>query len=250
MPRTLAFATLSLCALLSPVKNSVSTYAPPSPVVEVLEDIRPSNCLPADIHGFAPLPPNSAILLIDMQQYFIDRGRWETEGSVGISPREQKNLNRAYDEHTQRLIAAQQDVLAYANAQELPIALIEMTHMGPTLRALASIAEKNPRLKVFEKSDTVAFENPDLDEYLREQGVTNVFLMGGYARYCVRDTARRAQDLGYCVSTSEHVLTDYRDWWLDEKTRANILESYRLEGMLLRPDMGIPHNITSILWNR
>jgi len=225
-----AVGAVTLCALLLARAES---YAPTGTIDLLPALVPPAVCAPAEAVGLTSIPATSAVLLIDMQQHFLDRGRFETEGSSGMSTRERARLDRAYDTHLTALVTAQQEVLTYANAHGLPVIVIEMGYAGDTLPQLAAIAKKNPYLVTYRKDMENAFLGTDLEHHLRSAGITNLFMMGGYARYCVRETARAASSMGFCVSTSEAVLTDYRDRWLDVHTRAGIMDWYRPLGTLV-----------------
>jgi nicotinamidase-related amidase len=53
--------------------------------------------------------------------------------------------------------------------------------------------------RVFPKAQADAFTNPDLEPYLRSQGITTVWVMGVFAEGCVRATAHAARRLGFKV---------------------------------------------------
>lgn len=57
---------------------------------------------------------------------------------------------------------------------------------------------------VFMKHTSSAFESTTLDHWLRQQGITELTLVGAVLGFCVSSTARSASDKGYSV----HVVTD------------------------------------------
>jgi nicotinamidase-related amidase len=58
--------------------------------------------------------------------------------------------------------------------------------------------------KIIEKKNASSFYQTDLNEILRKEKITNLFLMGFTANECIEATARDASELGFSV----HVIGD------------------------------------------
>jgi nicotinamidase-related amidase len=76
-----------------------------------------------------------------------------------------------------------------------------------------------PEVRVFPKSSSSAFANPELAPYLKANGVEKVFVLGVYAEGCVRATAIEAVRLGYevvvpleAVGTNSEVKRRFAVW--------------------------------------
>ena len=107
-------------------------------------------------------------------------------------------------------------------AKGLPVVLVNVTGAAPgrteTPRHAFSLppdwAELVPELEQQASDKTVtkqrwgAFLGTDLDEFLRSQGVTQIFLTGVATSIGVESTARSAYDLGYNVALVVDAMTD------------------------------------------
>lgn len=71
------------------------------------------------------------------------------------------------------------------------------------------------RLVVY-KSQSSAFTNPELDAYLRAQGVRELYVLGVFAEGCVRATVRDALRRGYKVNVIADAVASNASWkkWL------------------------------------
>jgi nicotinamidase/pyrazinamidase len=81
---------------------------------------------------------------------------------------------------------------------------------------------------VFTKSKGDAFSNPELDALLIEQQVSELYLVGLDAEYCVHNTAQGALNRGYAVN----IITDAVALGHEEKWE-ELLQQYREEGITL-----------------
>lgn len=70
-------------------------------------------------------------------------------------------------------------------------------HAASDLNLPLPCAEALEGEPVFIKSTTSAFASTDLGPYLHERGITDLFVTGAVAGFCVNSTERRGADLGF-----------------------------------------------------
>ena len=67
-------------------------------------------------------------------------------------------------------------------------------------------AQPEPEEKVFWKTGSSGFVGTGLAEYLQEQGITDLVIVGGVAAFCVNSTARSAANMGFGIKVVEDAL--------------------------------------------
>ncbi|MFA6365368.1 MAG: cysteine hydrolase [Candidatus Paceibacterota bacterium] len=127
-------------------------------------------------------PKNVAVLLIDMQEYFLDEA-----GKKAIIPYQVAIIQECQD-------------------MGIPFIVLEYEDQGDTIPELQEKIEKLPNHHWIVKSNDSAFPGTNLDDLLKEQGVEKLLLMGVNACACVRDTARDAVRKGYEIITSDMLI--------------------------------------------
>ncbi len=98
-----------------------------------------------------------------------------------------------------------EEVLRTANQKNIPIFKVHFD-----FREGSKPPETAPELAQYEDANWTeiykpfadAFQGTDLDQKLREEGITNLILMGFNQSACVRATVKTAINLGYSVETS------------------------------------------------
>lgn len=90
-------------------------------------------------------------------------------------------------------------------------------------------AELDSRIKMINQNDFTkkfsdAFSNPRLDDFLVENRVNEIYLVGLDAAYCVYNTARGALNRGYTV-------TIVKDAIMTRKNLGDVLKRYEKEGI-------------------
>jgi nicotinamidase-related amidase len=130
---------------------------------------------------------NLAVLIIDMQEYFIDSNEKE------------------------ELVPNQIAVLQFCQKNHVPVAVIEYMHFGATIADLQSELEKISKEKVrfFTKDQDDAFSSKKLHKWLKENNVDTLILMGVKACACVFATAEHAIKNGYHIATSDDIIAGY-----------------------------------------
>jgi nicotinamidase-related amidase len=135
----------------------------------------------------------------------------------------QKGLSGLPTAHPFGEIAAQAARLARAfRERSLPVVLVNVTGMAPGRteadRRKFSFAEdwtellpeleQQPGDHIVSKQRVGAFLGTNLDDYLRQRGVTQIVLAGVSTSAGVEATARSAYDLGYNVTLVVDAMTD------------------------------------------
>jgi nicotinamidase-related amidase len=176
--------------------------------------------------------PESAVLLVDLQRDFLDRGagRMPVDASGG-----------------QAVLRVANDVLAKRSlADALPILVVNQfpasARIANFFRKSAAIAgsagaELDERLQrsgsenLITKASPSAFSNPELEALLRAQGVKDLYVLGVFAEGCVRATAVDAVQRGYRVHVIEDAVASNAAWkkafalWAMARAGVEILSS-------------------------
>ncbi len=95
--------------------------------------------------------------------------------------------------------------------------------------------DQQPTDHVITKQRVGAFIGSNLDEYLRKQGVTQVFLAGISTSFGVESTARSAFDLGYNVVFVVDAMTDRN------------ADAHRLSAEMIFPKLGETETTANVL---
>jgi nicotinamidase-related amidase len=157
----------------------------------------------------------SAVLLIDLQRDFL----------AGPGARLPVSAEGA-----EQVLQVANEILAGSSLRgALPIVVVNEFPRDATimnlLRRRAAIAgsagaELDPRLadashaKKIPKSRASAFTNPELDEFLRSEGIDHLYVLGVMAEGCVRATVLDARRRNYRVSLIANAIASNADWKL------------------------------------
>jgi nicotinamidase-related amidase len=138
-------------------------------------------------------PGGWAAVLIDMQQYFSDRGqKW------GMTP-----------ERAARVLRLQERTITRLVPLKIPVAVVEYKDCGPTLPRLMSMIDGHlPWSRVIKPGDD-GFARDDLRDLLRGWGADKLILLGANRGACVKSTAVGALDYGFSIYVADHLLEDY-----------------------------------------
>lgn len=128
-----------------------------------------------------------AILLIDMQDYFLK----------GIDPAEKE-----------KEIPYQIEVLDYCKKNEIPVFILEYKDYGSTTSILREKLNELTDKTYIIKLNENGFIDTDLADRLNQKGVKNLLLMGINASACVLNTAKGALESGYTIMVSKDLIAD------------------------------------------
>ena len=91
------------------------------------------------------------------------------------------------------------------------------------------------QVKVIRKARASAFTNPELDQWLRSEGITDLYVMGVFAEGCVRSTVLDAKRRGYSVHVIAPAVASNASWkkrfalWAMRRAGANIMQSVHVQ---------------------
>jgi nicotinamidase-related amidase len=181
--------------------------------------------------------PESAVLLMDLQRDFLDRG-------AGRMPVDESGA--------QAVLRVANDVLAKRSlADAFPVLVLNQFPAGARIAnffrkgaAMAGSvgAELDGRLqrsgseKLITKASPSAFSNPELEPFLRAHGVKDLYVLGVFAEGCVRATAVDAVKRGYTVHVIADAVASNAAWkkafalWAMARAGAEILPSLVVPG--------------------
>ncbi|MDP2907601.1 MAG: isochorismatase family protein [Nanoarchaeota archaeon] len=138
---------------------------------------------------------NLAVLLIDMQDYFLKE----------VSEEEKKSE-----------IPYQLEVLNYCKDNNIPVFVLEYLQCGETTRILKEKVDSLPVKEYVTKGYNDSFLKTDLEAKLKSYGIESMLLMGVNASGCVKDTAEGAIRAGFKIMTSKDLIAD-PDWHVTEE---------------------------------
>lgn len=138
----------------------------------------------------ATTPPDTALIIIDIQQFYFEGGRLQLTGPVEAA-------------------ANARQVLEWFRAKGLPV--VHVQHLGkdmpgpdpacpdPQYRIRPEVLPAAGE-KVVGKRHISSFRDTDLEAWLRAKGITKLVLCGMQTHMCLEATARAAADLGFEVT--------------------------------------------------
>jgi len=134
--------------------------------------------------------PSLAVLLIDMQDYFINSR-----------------------EERQALIPKQVGVIKFCQKNDVPIVVIEYSNFGQTTKRLVDATKRLSPENVYRviKSSEDAFAETGLQDLLQGRGVKYLLVMGVSTCACVYQTAFHAFQAGFKIITSRDLIEGYRE---------------------------------------
>jgi len=132
------------------------------------------------------LSKDLGVILIDMQKDFVQ----------GIYP-----VN-----HKQKILQCQINVFNECIRKDIPVVVLESLNHGKTIDCLMEKINAVPRGRVFTKTKSSGFSNIDFEIQLSHFEIRQLFLMGLYASYCIKETAEDAIKRGMKVYVSKSVI--------------------------------------------
>lgn len=139
---------------------------------------------------------HTALLIVDMQ---MEMANATAAGRPRVNPQAEDNVAK---------------LLAGFRAANLPI--VHVMHDDPRpeskfRRDLPSgqpmpCASPRPEEKLFWKTGSSGFVGTGLAQYLHDQKITDLIIVGGVAAFCVNSTARSGANLGFGITVVEDAL--------------------------------------------
>lgn len=130
---------------------------------------------------------NLAVLLIDMQEYFLED---------------------ICDEEKAREVPYQLEVLDYCKKENVPVLVLEYEGCGQTISILKEKVDSLEKKDYIKKKHDDGFIDTDLAEKLRKNDIEIVLLMGIYASACVLQTGQGAISEGFKIITSKDLIAN------------------------------------------
>jgi nicotinamidase-related amidase len=182
----------------------------------------------------APKMSKTAVLLMDLQKDFLDHdhGRMPVDrtGAAAVVSVANAVLSGVALPGAQvvRVLNQFPRSQRIGNWVRRGAALAGSEGAGPDPRLVEAAAAK-----VITKSRPSAFSNPELEPFLRSQGVDELVVIGVFAEGCVRSTVRDALRRGWRVTVVEGAVASDAAW-----KKRFALWSMRRAGARIVPDMG------------
>ncbi|MCU0290952.1 MAG: cysteine hydrolase [Thermoanaerobaculaceae bacterium] len=135
-------------------------------------------------------PPDTALVVIDIQQFYFEGGRMQLVGPVEAA-------------------AKARQMIDWFRAKGLPV--VHVQHLGKDMAA-ADPACPDPQYrirpevmpvageKVVGKRHISSFRDTDLEAWLRAKGITKLVVCGMQTHMCLEGATRAAADLGFEVT--------------------------------------------------
>lgn len=137
--------------------------------------------------------PNIAVVVIHMQNDF---------------------LNLVKKDKGEKLLEAQEGLFQACSENDLPIYLVEMVDRdtsisyGATISQTEKAAKESSRYEKFKLSGGNVFVNGNIEQRAKQQSVDTICLTGVWGSYCVKQSAKGAQDCGFNVITSNDLIAN------------------------------------------
>lgn len=109
------------------------------------------------------------------------------------------------------LVNALKEVLGWCRDYDIPLAVLEYSGDGGTIKGLRKRIAEVPRAAYITKSGENGFIGTELESILRNWGVNYLLLTGIYASACVSGTAHGAIKAGFNVATSPQLVEDRKN---------------------------------------
>lgn len=135
---------------------------------------------------------DTALLVIDLQKSLLDAGPWQAAQVM---------------EKAVALVGAARDSGA-------PVVFVKDTRVEPD-GSLDADLRVQPDDLVLEKNFCDAFLDTQLDQWLRDRGVTRLVVCGMQTDYCIDTSCRKAASLGYAVALVREAHTTFAHEHLD-----------------------------------
>jgi nicotinamidase-related amidase len=177
--------------------------------------------------------PKSAVLLMDIQYDFLSR----EGGRMPVDERGAKAVLRVANDVLSKRVLAEAVPILVVNHFSATERIANFFRKGAAIAGSVG-AEFDVRLKrsgsevVIAKASPSAFSNPELEKYLRAQGVQELYVLGVFAEGCVRSTVVDAVKRGYTVHVMASAIASNAAWkkrfalWAMRRAGARIVPSF------------------------
>ena len=155
----------------------------------------------------------TAILLLDLQVDFLDM----QHGKMPVDPAGASRVIAAANAVLRGEVLAGALPVLIVNAFPPSATLANFFRRGAAIAGSAGAAidpriEVRPDVRCFAKQRSSAFTHPDLEPWLRAEGVTTLWMLGVFSEGCVRATALDARRLGFEVVVPTAAIATDASW--------------------------------------
>jgi nicotinamidase-related amidase len=133
--------------------------------------------------------PETALVVIDIQQFYFEGGLVPLTGSLDAAAQARKVLD-----------AFRARKLPVVHVRHVPksVAMVDGEPADPQYRIRGEV-QPAPGEKIISKRFANSFRDTDLLETLRQKGITRIVIAGMQTHMCVEAASRAATDLGFDV---------------------------------------------------
>lgn len=145
----------------------------------------------------------SALIVIDMQPYFVERGG---------NDKDAENVKKV-----EAILAEQERMILQARAANMPVIFIEYEwpgfEFGVTNQRLSNAAKDYDQATVVKKASDGMFDDPKakekLDKLLAEKGINHLYITGANGGACVQQSISGALRNNYNVTSLSQGVADF-----------------------------------------
>lgn len=148
----------------------------------------------------ASFAQNAALVVIDMQPFFAERGKKHT------LPENQAKIDQ--------ILQRQRELIRTAKERNIPILMIEYIRCGPTCEALTREIGDYAHTRTFIKATDGMFAAgsgvvKDITDYLGSQNITKLIVSGANGGACVKCSIEGALNNGFQVWADPNAIADF-----------------------------------------
>jgi nicotinamidase-related amidase len=134
--------------------------------------------------------PDTALLVIDIQNFYFEQGLVPLTGSVEAAQRASRVLDA---------FRAKRLTIVHVRHVPTSVAIVEGEPADPQYR-IRPVVVPVAGEKIISKRHANSFRDTDLLDYLREKGIKKLVIVGMQTHMCVEAASRAATDLGFDVT--------------------------------------------------
>jgi nicotinamidase-related amidase len=135
------------------------------------------------------IPENAALVMIDVQKGFERADRWGRRDNPGAEEH-METLQRTWLETNRPLVVVQHDSIE-------PGSTLSPSDPGNALKEC--VAVESAALHVRKAVNSAFYGTPNLESWLRENGIDTIVITGIMTNICCETTARMGGNLGFTV---------------------------------------------------
>jgi nicotinamidase-related amidase len=144
--------------------------------------------------------PNPALIVVDMQTFFMDRG---------VISKKKSNQDKVKE-----IMREQVRVIKEAKRNNIPIVFIEYENYGNTSKKLLRVAGKGKNIKIFQKDSDGVFDEQnskikEIETYLLSLNIDTLIITGANGGACIKATIEGALNKNFDVIAYDKAIADF-----------------------------------------